>query len=92
MLDESGYDAGKGLYLGLDEDWSGIPERPTRADAETALQTLLTRFSEFPFVSAEDRAVHVACILIAIERRLLGACPIFGYNAPRAAKWEVLVG
>lgn len=30
----------------------------------------------------EDRAVHIACILTAIQRPLLRACPIFGYSAP----------
>jgi putative DNA primase/helicase len=59
-----------------------IPDSPNRADAETALETLLVPFKEFPFVSEHDRAVHLACILTAIQRPALNACPIFGYTAP----------
>ncbi|MGA8010945.1 MAG: hypothetical protein WB949_00775 [Candidatus Acidiferrales bacterium] len=82
VLDEPGYDAATGLYLGSDEDWSRVPDQPTRSDAKASLRVLLTPFSEFPFVSDADRSVHVACVLTAIQRRLLGACPIFGYSAP----------
>jgi len=82
VLDKSGYDAATGLYLVSGEEWSRIPEQPTCADAKAAVQTLLAPFAEFPFVTDEDRAVHVACILTAIQRRLLTACPIFGYSAP----------
>jgi putative DNA primase/helicase len=82
VLDKSGYDAATGLYLVSDEDSPAIPERPTRADGEAAVQTILAPFAEFPFVTDADRAVHVACILTAIQRPLLRACPIFGYSAP----------
>ena len=82
ILAQPGYDEKSGLLLVCDEDWPAIPEQPTRVDAIAALRTLLAPFVEFPFVAPEDRAVHVACILTAIQRRLLGACPIFGYSAP----------
>jgi len=82
VLDKSGYDAATGLYLVLDADSPRIPEQLTRADAKEAVQTLLAPFAEFPFVADEDLAVHIACILTAIQRPLLRACPIFGYSAP----------
>jgi putative DNA primase/helicase len=82
ILVQSGYDKDTGLLLVSDEDWPTIPDRPTRADAEVALQTLRAPFVEFPFVSEEDVAVHIAAILTGIQRRALGACPIFGYSAP----------
>ena len=82
VLDKPGYDSATGLYLGSDEDSPRIPEQPTRADAKATLQILLAPFAEFPFVADEDRAVHVACILTAIQRPLIRACPIFGYSAP----------
>jgi putative DNA primase/helicase len=82
VLEEPGYDTVTGLYLGSDEDSPEIPKRPTRADAEAALRILREPFAEFPFVSDGDRAAHIACILTAIQRRLLQACPIFGYSAP----------
>jgi putative DNA primase/helicase len=82
VLDRPGYDIATGLYLGSDENWATIPQRPTREDAKAAIRILLEPFAEFPFVRNEDRSVHAACILTAIQRRLLGACPIFGYSAP----------
>jgi len=82
ILAQPGYDEESGLLLVSGEDWPAIPERPTRADAETALKILRAPFEEFPFVAEEDFAVHVACTLTAIVRRVLGACPIFGYSAP----------
>ena len=82
ILARPGYDSQTGLFFVSDEQWPAIPEFPTLANAQAALQRLLAPFSEFPFVAEEDRAVHIACILTAIQRRLLKACPIFGYGAP----------
>jgi len=82
ILDRSGYDPATGLYLVPAEDSPRIPEQPSFADAKSAVQTLLAPFAEFPFVSGQDRSVHIACILTAIQRPLLKACPIFGYSAP----------
>jgi hypothetical protein len=82
ILAQPGYDEKTGLLFVSDRDWPAIPDRPTHADAKAALQTLLAPFAEFPFVTKEDFAVHVASIFTAIQRRLLEACPIFGYSAP----------
>ncbi len=70
------------LYFASDDDWPDIPPHPTLADAKHALAKLLVPFGEFPFVSAGDKATHVAAILTALERPLLGACPLFAYSAP----------
>jgi putative DNA primase/helicase len=48
---------------------------------------LLAPFTQFPFVKEENgakscKAVFVAAILTAIQRRLLGPCPLFGFSAP----------
>jgi hypothetical protein len=82
VLEKQGYDAATGLYLVSGNDSPKVRERPTRADAEAALKTLLLPFRQFPFVADNDFAVHIACILTAIQRPLLKACPIFGYTAP----------
>jgi hypothetical protein len=82
ILAEAGYDKATGLFLESDRSWPAIPDRPTRQDAEAALKALMNPFEEFPFVAAEDFVVHVAAILTAIQRRILGPCPIFGYSAP----------
>jgi hypothetical protein len=82
ILSQPGYDRESGLLFVSDEVWPVIPDRPTRADAETALKILRAPFEEFPFVAEEDISVHIAAILTAIQRRTLEACPIFGYSAP----------
>jgi hypothetical protein len=82
ILSQPGYDKESGLFFVSDETWPTIPDQPTRADAETALKILRAPFEEFPFVGDEGIAVHIAAVLTAIQRRTLGACPIFGYSAP----------
>jgi putative DNA primase/helicase len=82
VLKKQGYDASTGLYLVSGSDSPQIPERPTRDDAKEALKQLLLPFRQFPFIADHDRAAHIACILTAIQRPLLKACPIFGYTAP----------
>jgi len=82
VLEQPGYDAATGLYLNSHEGPPRIADQPNRAAALAALQKVLAPFAEFPFVGEQDRAVHVACILTAIQRPLLQACPIFGYTAP----------
>jgi hypothetical protein len=91
VLSQRGYDKDTGLFFLSDEDWPTIPEQPTLPDARTALDTLLAPFAEFPFVSAEDKAVHAAAILTAIQRRILAACPIFGYSAPAPRSGKTLL-
>jgi hypothetical protein len=82
ILSRPGFDKKSGLYMVSDDNWSGIIDRPSRADAEAAIKILRAPFEEFPFVADEDFAVQIAAILTAIQRRTLGACPIFGYSAP----------
>ncbi len=82
ILSESGYDESTGLFLYADADWPAVLEQPTRADAETALRELIAPFSEFPFVDEAARAVLLAAILTAVQRRLLESAPLFGFDAP----------
>jgi hypothetical protein len=82
ILSQPGYDRESGLFFVWEETWPTISDQPTHADAETALGILHAPFEEFPFVAEEDVTVHIAAILTAIQRRTLGACPIFGYTAP----------
>jgi hypothetical protein len=82
ILSRPGYDKKSELLLVSDEDWPAISEHPTRAEAKAALKSLIAPFAQFPFVTNEDLAVFVAYILTAIQRRVLGACPLFGFGAP----------
>lgn len=57
--------------------------RPMLEDefAERALETSHSLISEFPFLTPDDRSVHVACILTAIQRRLICVCPMSRHSA-----------
>lgn len=80
VLCRAGYDAETGLYL--TEDWPGLGGSPCRGDAMAALGVLLKPFSQFPFVSKEDKSVLVSAILTVLQRRLLQSAPLFGFSAP----------
>jgi hypothetical protein len=82
ILSAPGYDPGTGLFLQSEEDWPAVPDAPTREDAIAALRELLEPFAEFPFVDESARAVFVAAILTALQRRLLESAPLFAFDAP----------
>jgi len=82
ILGAPGYDPPTGLFLQSDHDWPAVPDRPTREDALAALRELLEPFSQFPFVDEPARAVFVAGILTALQRRLLESAPLFAFDAP----------
>jgi hypothetical protein len=75
-----GFDLRTGLYL--TEDWPDNTRKSTLKDAQAALARLLEPFNEFPLVGPEDRAVLVAGILTALQRRILPSAPLFGFTAP----------
>jgi hypothetical protein len=68
--------------LYAEADWNGVPDHPTRADAEDALRELMAPFTEFPFVDGAASSTLIAAILTAIQRRLLDTAPPFGFDAP----------
>lgn len=82
VLNVSGYDQKTGLFLDCAEGWPSIPRNPVQAEAEAALQVLMDPFSEFPFITDEDRSVFLSGILTALQRRLLRSAPLFGFSAP----------
>jgi hypothetical protein len=83
LLSAQGYDEESRLYLQSDCEWLPLADEPTREDARAALEFLRAPFAEFPFVSDEDRAVEMAVILTALQRRLLMATPLFAFSAPQ---------
>jgi hypothetical protein len=83
LLIEQGYDEATRLYLESNCEWLPLAENPTREDAIAALEMLRAPFAEFPFCSNEDRAVAIAALLTALERRLLTFAPLFAFSAPQ---------
>src|SRR6266571_1398051 len=83
LLIAPGYDEETRLFLETQCEWLPLAEEPTRDEATEALEILRAPFAEFPFVSDEDRAVAIAAVLTALQRRLLMAAPLFGFSAPQ---------
>ena len=90
LLDKPGFDAATGLLL-KPGTWPSAPERPSCAEIKTAWQTLWLPFSEFPYVSDDDRAVAVTAILTAIIRRTLPMAPAFSFDAPTPSSGKTLL-
>lgn len=80
VLWRAGYDAATGLFL--TEDGPELGDSLSRGDALAALGVLLKPFSQFPFLSEEDKSVLVSAILTVLQRRLLQSAPLFGFSAP----------
>jgi putative DNA primase/helicase len=91
ILNQPGYDEQTGLFLADGCRWLDVPSRPTHSDAKAALKTLCGPFTEFPFCKPADRAVAIASILTALQRRLLPACPMFGFSAPASRTGKSLL-
>ena len=54
IVSQRGYDRGTGFYLAVVPKMPPIPDRPTKADAEAALQLLKDLLQEFPFEGGCD--------------------------------------
>jgi hypothetical protein len=92
LLTTPGYDPATSLLFDPgDTRFPRVPETPTRADAEVALEMLKQPFVAFPFVSEADRSVALSSVLTALVCRLLRAVPLFGYSAPKMASGKTLL-
>jgi hypothetical protein len=68
ILSAPGYDPVTRLWCNSNIALPAIPEKPTRRQAETALQLLKELLSEFPFVTDVDRAAALAGIMTPVLR------------------------
>lgn len=92
VVQKAGYDPATGLLFNPGAaTFPAIPDRPTRAQAMDALQTLLEPFVDFPFEDGAARAVAVSAVLTALVRRTLRAAPLIGFDAPKMASGKTLL-
>jgi putative DNA primase/helicase len=85
ILTEQGYDVETGLlYDARGVDFPAVPERPTQADAESAMASLDSLLAGFPLVADHDRSVALSAILTACVRRSLPSAPLHCFTAPAA--------
>jgi len=91
LLDRQGYDEKTGLYLSRELPGLSVPERPTRLDADRAVDILVDLFRDFPFAARGEQgsaeislSVAVAGLLTALTRHALPHAPLFSISAPTA--------
>jgi putative DNA primase/helicase len=78
LLSRPGYDPETQLYLMPDKALPAlqVPERPTRAQAETALGKLAGLLTGFTFAEPADRAVALSLILTVVARSSMPVAPL----------------
>ena len=86
LLLEQGYDPATRLYHIHDPTlrMPAIPAKPSRLDADKALELLSGLLREFPFASDVDRAVALSAILTAAVRGAFGVAPMHAFRASTA--------
>lgn len=92
IIEEPGYHAATGLLLDFKKGaYPEVPQQPTEADAETALQKLMHPLRGFPFEGETDtirispsRSVALSAMLSALVRTSLRTVPLHGFDAPVA--------
>ena len=78
-----GYDPETGILLKASASFPPLPVTPSKADAAAALNYLdHTLLTGFPFVEPLHRAVALAGLLTALDRRGMAMAPLFGVSAP----------
>lgn len=82
LVSTTGYDAQTQLYLFNGKE-SFLPDRVSREEALSALESFMYPFKDFPFETPSDRSVCLAAALTAISRPVLDTAPAFAFDAPR---------
>jgi hypothetical protein len=70
------------LFKPEDEIFQPIPQYPSKADAEVALEQLRNPIKTFPFVTNADRAVALAGMLTVLDRRSMSTAPLIAFTSP----------
>lgn len=81
LMTAAGYDSATSMFGVFDAREFSIPEKPTRAEAETALALLKDLLAEFSFARDTDLAAALAAMLTAALRPSLAHAPMFHARA-----------
>jgi hypothetical protein len=90
ILQQYGYDEKTGLFFDSPEIFPPIPDNPSKADAEAALQKIAALLKDFPFVEG-GLPVALASIMTALVRRSLRSAPMFVFDAPASRSGKTLL-
>ncbi len=82
LCDTPGYDASSHVFFAPNAEFPAIPRHPTKDQAATAAEDLLSPFSEFPFATEEARAAFASHLLTSAARYAIDVAPAFAYTAP----------
>lgn len=78
-----GYDPASELFGAFQAGMISVPDRPTKADAATALRSLMQILTEFPFADKKaDAVAALSAVLTAAVRSSLSTAPMFVVTAP----------
>ena len=79
------------LFMPDDQVFPPVPQMPSKADAAAALDQLRELVKTFPFLGVTDRAVALAGMLTALDRRSLKTAPLIAFTAPAAGTGKSLL-
>ena len=92
ICETAGYDPESHLLFKPESQvFPPVPQYPSRADAEGALEQLQTLIATFPFVTDADRAVALAGILTVLDRRSMSTAPLIAFTSPTAGTGKSLL-
>jgi len=92
ILQQPGYDLDTAiLYDPGAIEYPMVPDRPSRADAQAAIEHLTEAVGTFPFVDDVDRSVALAGFMGSLVRRSLPAAPLYGITAPVMGSGKTLL-
>jgi len=84
ILEREGYDKTTGLFFDAGGTaFDPIPENPTKADAENALNMLIDVVKDFPYDTDADRSVFLSGALTVPVRHMLRDSPFHCASSPR---------
>lgn len=72
VLDRAGYDPTSGILFAPRREFPAMPAKPTREDAEKAIEALLDPLADFPFSEPAHRSAALAGMLTPVARFAFG--------------------
>jgi hypothetical protein len=85
IVERPGFDAESGILFdpqGI--AFPAVPARPSKGDAQLALEDIKALFREFPFVDGKDKSVMWSALLTSVSRLAFEFAPLHGFDAPVA--------
>ena len=82
LMQIPGYDSATGMFGVFKQGEFSVPDLPTLADAQAALEVIKEPLTEFSFASETDRSTALAAILSATVRPSLSHAPMVHVRAP----------